>query len=215
MGAHRPRAGPARRRRGLSVGAPGAGAGAAASWSAQVVHTADLDAPARRAARALCDAAFAGGPDGDFDDDDWDHCLGGLHVLVHDGADLVGHAAVVQRRVLLEGRALRTGYVEAVAVASTHRRRGVGGALMTEVERVVRAAYDLGALGASADGAALYGPRGWTVWRGPTSALTPGGTRRTPGDDGAVMVLAGEALLGAGLDPEADLMCDWRDGDLW
>lgn len=193
--------------------------GAALSWPVRTVHTADLDAPTRRAARDLCDAAFAGGPDGGFDDDDWDHCLGGLHVLVHDDGDLVGHAAVVQRRLLVGGRALRAGYVEAVAVATTHRRRGVGGALMTEVERVVRAAYDLGALGASAEGAALYGHRGWTVWQGPTSGMTPTGTRRTRGDDGAVMVLAVPTRLDArpGDEPCADgpLVCDWRAGDPW
>lgn len=190
---------------------PGAAPDAPAPWVVRLVPTADIGAEALDAVRALCDASFAGSPDGGFDHGDWDHCLGGLHALVHDGEVLVGHAAVVQRRVLHAGRALRTGYVEAVVVAATHRRRGVGHALMAEVERVVRAAHDLGALGASDDGAALYAARGWTAWRGPTSQLTPTGTRRTPRDDGAVMVLA----VTAPLDLDAPLVCDWRDGDAW
>jgi aminoglycoside 2'-N-acetyltransferase I len=33
----------------------------------------------------------------------------------------------------------------------------------------------------------------------------------TPGDDGGVFVLP----VGVELDPDAGLMCDWRDGDVW
>ena len=44
-----------------------------------------------------------------------EHAPGGLHALVHDGGDLVAHGAVVQRRLLHDGRALRVGYVEAGA----------------------------------------------------------------------------------------------------
>ncbi|HEV2726886.1 MAG TPA: GNAT family N-acetyltransferase, partial [Solirubrobacterales bacterium] len=92
----------------------------------ELLHTAHLPARALAAARSLLDDAF----DGDFDDEDWDHTLGGLHALAWDGGELVGHGAVVQRRLLHGGRALRTGYVEAVAVAPAHRRSGVASALM-------------------------------------------------------------------------------------
>ena len=170
-------------------------------------HTAHLPARTLAAARALLDDAF----DGDFDDADWDHALGGLHALAWDDGDLVGHGAVVQRRLLHGGRALRTGYVEAVAVAGAHRCRGVASAVMAELEGVVRAAYDLGALGATDDGTALYTARGWQRWRGPTSVLTPAGTVRTPDDDGAVFVLPGAGTL----DLDGSLSCDWRDGDVW
>jgi aminoglycoside 2'-N-acetyltransferase I len=77
--------------------------------------------------------------------------------------------------------------------------------------RVIRRAYDLGGLSATDAGSALYLSRGWQLWEGPTSALTPSGTRRTPDDDGSVHVLAG----GAELDLSAELTCDWRDGDVW
>ena len=173
----------------------------------EVLHTAHVPAQTLAAARRLVDEAFAG----DFDDADWDHALGGLHALAWLGGDMVGHGAVVQRRLLHVGRALRTGYVEAVAVRPGHRRAGVATAVMAALEGVVRGAYDLGALGATDDGAALYEVRGWQRWRGPTSALTPDGIVRTPEDDGGVFVLP----CAVELDLDGTLSCDWRDGDTW
>jgi aminoglycoside 2'-N-acetyltransferase I len=173
----------------------------------QVAHTADLDAAALRAARALLDATFGA----EMTDDDWDHALGGVHALVWEGDELIGHASVVQRRLLHGGRALRAGYVEGVAVRADRRRRGHAGAMMEALERVVRGAYDLGALGATDDGARLYTARGWQRWQGPLSALTPTGIARTPEDEGGVYVLG----VGAPLDLSGELTCDWRDGDVW
>ena len=169
----------------------------------RVVPTAALPAVA---VRSLLDAAFGG-----FDDGDWEHALGGVHVLRYAGGELVGHAAVVPRRLRHGGRALRAGYVEAVAVRADRRRQGHAGALMEEVERVVRDEYELGALSATDDGAALYGARGWSRRRGPTSALTTAGVIRTPDDDGSVHVLP----VTAPLDLDGELTCDWRPGDLW
>ena len=82
---------------------------------------------------------------------------------------------------------------------------------MRVLEEVVPAAHDLGALSASADGAALYSARGWQRWRGPTSVLAPTGPTRTPEDDGSVFVLPGAVAL----DLDGSLSCDWRDGDVW
>lgn len=173
----------------------------------EVVHTADL-APADRAAlRPLMDAVF----EGDFDDHDLDHALGGLHVLAREAGALAGHAAVVQRQLVHGGRALRAGYVEAVGVRAGLRRRGLGAALMTEVARIVAGAYDLGALGATDQAVPLYARLGWERWRGPTSALTPRGVERTPDADGGVHVLRAAAEL----DLDGELTCDWRAGELW
>jgi aminoglycoside 2'-N-acetyltransferase I len=172
-----------------------------------VAHTADLDATTLASARALLADVF----DGDFVDDDWEHALGGVHALVWDGAQLIGHASVVQRRLLHGGRALRAGYVEGVGVRADRRRRGHGAAMMAALERVVRGAYDLGALGSTDEAAAFYARRGWTSWRGPTSALTPHGIERTVGEDGHIYVLPAAVAL----DPLGELTCDWRDGDAW
>ena len=173
----------------------------------RTAHTADLDADVLAAARALLEAIF----EGDMSEHDWEHSLGGVHALAWEGGELVGHGSVVQRRLLHEGRALRTGYIEGVGVRADRRRRGCGGALMSALERVVRAAYELGALGSTDEAAAFYAGRGWERWRGPTSALTPRGIVRTPDEDGSVFVLPGAVEL----DLDGELTCDWRDGDVW
>lgn len=173
----------------------------------RTAHTADLDLPTLAGIRALLVEAF----DGEFGDDDWEHTLGGVHTLVWDGKDLVGHAAVVQRRLLHGGRALRAGYVEGLGVRADRRRRGYAGAMLEVLERVLRGAFELGALSATEDSAGLYAAREWRLWRGPTSALTPTGVHRTPEDDGGVYVFP----LDVPLDLAGALTCDWRDGDLW
>ena len=93
--------------------------------------TADLDAGSRSRVRALLDEAFEGA----FGSHDWAHALGGVHALVHDGERLVGHGAVVERRLLHGQHVLRTGYVEAVAVAPDQRRRGVASASTDRARR--------------------------------------------------------------------------------
>jgi aminoglycoside 2'-N-acetyltransferase I len=114
------------------------------------------------------------------------------------------------RRLLHGGRALRAGYVEAVATAATHRRRGVGSTVMSALEELA-SAYDLLALGATDDGVLLYESRGWQRWRGRLLALTPDGVVRTDEDEGWLFVLPGDADV----DLDGDLTCDWRPGDLW
>jgi len=172
-----------------------------------VAHTADLSTTTLVAARALLDEVF----DGEFEDHDWEHALGGMHALVWESGDLVGHAAVIARRIIHQGRALRAGYVEGVGVRVDHRRQGHGAAMMERLERVVRGAYDLGALGATDPAVPFYAGRGWQLWTGRSSALTPTGIRPTHGDDGAIYVLP----VGIPLDLAGELTCDWRDGDVW
>ena len=172
----------------------------------RTAHTAELEGVTLDAARALLDAVFD-----DMTDEDWEHGLGGMHALAWEGTELVGHASLIQRRLLHQGRALRTGYVEAIAVRADQRRRGHGAAIMDALERVARRAYDLAALASTEEAMPFYSARGWDLWRGPTSALTPTGVRRTEDDDGCVYVLP----LGAPLDVAGELTCDWRDGDVW
>jgi aminoglycoside 2'-N-acetyltransferase I len=173
----------------------------------RTAHTADLDTAVLAAARALLMDVF----DGDLSEQDWEHCLGGVHALAWDGDDLVGHAAVVQRRLLHAGRALRTGYVEGVGVRADHRRRGYASALMAALERLVRGGYEVGALGATDDAAIMYAGRGWQLWQGSTWALTPDGIQRTEDEDDCIYVLP----VSVPLDLTGEIICDWRDGDVW
>ena len=170
----------------------------------RTLHTADLGARMLSQIRGLMDAAFDG-----VSDDTYENVLGGIHTLVIEDGELIGHASVVQRRMLHGGLALRTGYIEGVAVRADRRRRGHGDAMMVVLERIVRSGYQLGALGASADGSRLYSSRGWQLWRGPVSAMTPDGIRPTP--HVMVYVLATSVPL----DVTAEITCDWRPASLW
>ncbi len=170
----------------------------------RTLHTADLDAGMRSQIRGLMDAAFDG-----VSDDTYENVLGGIHTLVIEDGELIAHASVVQRRMLHGGRALRTGYIEGVAVRSDRRRRGHGDAMMAVLERYVRSGYQVGALGASTEGSHLYASRGWQLWRGPISAMTPDGIRPTP--SAMVYVLP----VSEPVDLRAELTCDWRPASLW
>ncbi|MFJ9941762.1 GNAT family N-acetyltransferase [Streptomyces erythrochromogenes] len=174
----------------------------------RTAHTSELTAGELRAIRSLLDDAF----DGDFADEDFEHALGGMHVLIDVDGRLAAHGSVVQRRVLHRGRALRTGYVEAVAVRADLRRRGLGGQVTARLEQVVAGAYVLGALSASQEGAGLYLARGWSVWPGEVGALSPDGPVRLPEEEGSTYVWVPPG--GVRPDPAARLDFDWRDGDV-
>jgi aminoglycoside 2'-N-acetyltransferase I len=175
--------------------------------TARLIHTSDLDKETRHSAYQLVTEAFAG----DFTDEDWEHALGGMHAVIGHHGMLVAHGAVVQRRLVYQGRALRCGYVEAIAVHTDWRDQGLGHAVLDAVEQVIRGAYQLGALSTSASGERLYRSRGWAQWQGATSVLAPSGLTRTPDDDGTIFVLQ----VDESLDVTSDLVCDWRDGDVW
>jgi aminoglycoside 2'-N-acetyltransferase I len=173
----------------------------------RVAHTSELEPELLAELHAMLEEVF----EGDFDEHDWEHALGGMHALAFDDGALVGHASVVQRRLLHGGRALRAGYVEGVGVRRAARRRGHASRLMEALERVIRGAFQLGALSASDAAIPLYSARGWRPWEGETYALGPGGRVRTPEDDDALFVLE----LDVPLDRRGEIACDWRDGAVW
>ena len=83
--------------------------------------------------------------------------------------------------------------------------------MMAEIERVLRGAYDFGALATTEAGCRCTAAGGWLEWRGPLGAMTPEGPVSTPDARGGVFVFPGA------LTPDVDepLVCDWRNGDLW
>ncbi|MFJ9682891.1 GNAT family N-acetyltransferase [Streptomyces sp. NPDC101194] len=174
----------------------------------RTTHTHRLTPAVLDEIRAFLDTAF----EGEFGDDDWDHALGGIHVLVRDDSGLLAHGSVVQRRVVHEDRSYRVGYVEAVAVRADRRREGLGGRVMAALEQVVDGAYVFGALSASAAGAALYAGRGWQVWPGRIAVQGRHGVEMLPDEEGSTYVRggAGRALPRV----SGTLVFDWRDGDV-
>jgi aminoglycoside 2'-N-acetyltransferase I len=178
----------------------------AAMTELRTAHTADLDAATLDATRSLLYRVFD-----NFTEHDWDHAQGGVHALVWEDGELIGHASVVPRRLLHNGRMLRTGYVEGVVVREDRRGRGHGAAMMAAAERMIRGGYELGALSATEAAIGFYAARGWARWLGPSSALTPTGPVRTEEDDGSIFVLP----VSAALDVSGPLEADWRDGDVW
>jgi|GEM_PF-4345206 len=83
------------------------------------------------AIRKLMEVAFADDEDGPFDDDDWQHALGGVHVVLDVDGVIVAHASVVERDIHIARQPLRTGYVEAVATAPG--RQGLGTKVMEAI----------------------------------------------------------------------------------
>lgn len=176
-------------------------------------RTADLRPAELRAIRRLLDEAFVDDELGGFGDDDWDHALGGRHFLVEVEGDVISHGSIVERELRVAGRPLRSGYVEAVATRPDRQRLGAGTAVMRAVgEHLSMAGFELGALGTGSHG--FYERLGWETWRGPSSVRTADGERRTPDDDGYILVLRTPATP-TDLDLDAPISCDWRPGDVW
>jgi aminoglycoside 2'-N-acetyltransferase I len=173
----------------------------------RLAHTSELEVATLAAIERMVVGAFPG----NFDEHDWEHALGGIHAIVEEDGSIVAHGAVVQRRLLHAGRALRTGYVEAVAVRPDRQRRGLGTAVINALTPVIRGAYAIGALAASEQAGRLYSSLGWVRWLGATWVLSPNGIERTADEDGGIYVLP----LDTSLDLTGDLVCDWRDGDVW
>ena len=164
-----------------------------------------------RSIRELMSVAFGSDEEERFSEDDWQHALGGLHFVLEVDGEIVSHAAVVERRLQVAGQELRTGYVEAVATSPERQGFGLGSIVMTDVTEYVRAGFELGGLGTGRQ--SFYGRLGWRVWEGPSSVRASEGDRRTPDEDGAVMVLA--TPTSPPLDLTAPISCDWREGDVW
>jgi aminoglycoside 2'-N-acetyltransferase I len=167
----------------------------------------ELDPTTTAQLRTLMTEAFDGG----FDDHDWQHALGGTHLLVRLDGLVVAHAAVVPRALDVDGLPFRTGYVEAVATLPAHQRRGLGAAVVAAASGIVRSAYDLGALSTGSPG--FYERLGWERWAGTTWVREGTALRRTPEEDDGILVLrTGPSAV---LDLTGAIACEARPGDDW
>lgn len=157
--------------------------------------------------RALLDDAF----DGELSEEDWQHTVGGWHVVVEEDGVVVAHAAVVPRDLHLGERPVQAGYVEGVATTPARRGRGLGSKAVLEVNEIVRERFELGALSTGLAG--FYGRLGWEVWRGPTFVRVGSRLVRTADEDGGVMVLRFGPT--AEVDLDLAISCESRPGDDW
>jgi aminoglycoside 2'-N-acetyltransferase I len=178
------------------------------------ISTPDLTATEVAAIRAILVEAFGSDEDERFTDDDWDHAVGGLHFVLDVNGEVVTHASVVQRELHVDGRPLRTGYVEAVATAPHRQAAGFGSMVMTDVTAYIRQHFEIGALGTGRH--RFYERLGWQTWRGPSFVRLEGGgaDQGTPEDDGYILVLA-TPTSPPRLDLTAPISCEWRPGDVW
>ena len=168
--------------------------------------------PAEIAAiRDVLVAAFGPNEDDRFTDHDWEHAVGGLHFVLDLDDEIVAHAAVVERELHVDGRPLRTGYVEAVATAPDRQGSGLGSLLMADVTSYIREKFELGALGTGRHH--FYERLGWLTWAGPSFVRTADGVQPTPEDDGYILVLPTPSS--PPLDVGGSIGCDWRPGDVW
>jgi aminoglycoside 2'-N-acetyltransferase I len=173
--------------------------------------SAELAEPEERELRTLCELAWVA-KGSEFRPVAWQAARGGTHFLIAEAGAVVAHAAVVDRTLEWDGRALRTGYVEAVATLPGRQGEGLGSAVMRAVTAFVDERYELGALDTATPG--FYERLGWARWPGRTGVREPDGVRLTPEEDGKVLV----HLPGASLELRGDglLVCDGgRPGEPW
>jgi aminoglycoside 2'-N-acetyltransferase I len=186
-------------------------AGGLTDRSIRALRTDELSPDEISRIRRLMHEAFGSDPEERFSDDDWQHALGGVHFVLEVDGEIVAHASVVERELHVAERALRTGYVEAVATAPAHQRKGYGGAVMRPVNTHIRERFELGALGTGSQ--PFYERLGWEIWRGPSYVRAPTGLRRTADDDGYILVL--RTPTSPPLRLTDSISCDWRPGDVW
>lgn len=147
-----------------------------------------------------------------FDRHDEEHAYGGRHVLARAGQEILGHAAVVPREIVVGERPFQAGYVEGVAVVPSRQRTGVGRAVMGLLMTELRAHHELGVL-STGRGRGFYERLGWERWRGPSYVLTADGPIRTAEDDDSLMAL--RFGPSAEVDLAAAILCHDRSGDVW
>ena len=169
--------------------------------------TADASGERLSQIRQLLFTAF----DGTFSEEDWEHTLGGWHVVVADGGVIIAHVAVVLRVLEVADQPFRTGYVEGVATDPARQREGLGAQTMGEVSTLLLGEFEMGALSTSVH--EFYERLGWERWNGPTYVRHGSDVVRTEDEDAGVMVLRfGPSKH---IDLTASISCKRRLGDDW
>lgn len=147
-----------------------------------------------------------------FDDHDADHAFGGVHVMVRDGNQLVGHASAVPRLIRFGDQPWRTvAYVEAVATDPDRQREGIGRLVMEQLQEEIASRWDVAML-STGRATGFYERLGWQRWLGLSYTLTDSGVV-LDGEHGGLMVF--EPAPGTVVDRTAPVTCQQRSGDAW
>lgn len=171
------------------------------------LHTSQLTASEKEILFSLLVEGF----DNDFSYDDFQHTLGGMHVIAYDQQKMVGHVAIVQRNMAINDEPISVGYVEAMVVEKSYRCQGIGANLMQHTNEIIGLCYQLGLLSASEEGQKLYHSAGWKVWKGSLFELQHRQYIHSIEEEGGVMAWSANDNI----DFTASLYCDFRGGDQW
>lgn len=172
--------------------------------SLDVIKGTDLSEQERYEVVALCSRAF---------ETDYKVFLptfiDATHILARRQGVLVSHALWITRWLQPGGfPPLHTAYVEGVATEKALRGYGYATAVMQGLAQEIR---DFALGGLSPAEQELYLRLGWELWRGPLFIRTAGELIPTP--DEVVMIL--RLPKTPGLDLDAALSAEWREGELW
>jgi aminoglycoside 2'-N-acetyltransferase I len=173
-----------------------------------VVESDGIDAGTREALRGLWSRSFGHR----FTDVDATHAYGGVHVLMRDGARLVGHASAVPRRLRFGVDPWRVvGYVEGVATDPQRQGEGIGRCMMQRLSSEIAVRWPV-ALLSTGKATLFYEALGWERWRGASYVQTAHGV--VPANEhGGLMVLRLDRCVVPDL--AVSVTCEDRDGDLW
>lgn len=180
------------------------------SVNIEVVTADGLNSGVRAEIIALCESAY-----GEDFTRLFEELTNSAHVLTRDErGTLVSHAAWAPRWLQpAEHPILRTAYVEAVATAPEHQRRGLATAALQCLRAmlVLDPTWELAAL--SPSDPAFYARLGWELWQGPLGIRRDDGIDPTPADE-QVMILR-LPRTPATMATTSLLTAEWRVGELW
>lgn len=148
--------------------------------------------------------------EGDFSEEDWQHTFGGTRFLGFLDNSLIAHGAVVERPMRIDGIQTKVSYVEGIAVAPEHWRKGFGSLLMVEITSHCKSESSLSML--STDERVFYRKHGWRNFEGESYVLVDGIEVRSVDEDAGLMYLLG---LNQETQAPGKVVCNSRDGDAW
>ena len=148
--------------------------------------------------------------EGDYSEQDWQHTFGGARFIGTLDEQIVAHAAVVPREVLINELPRTIGYLEGVAVSPKFQSQGLGSQLIQHVSDFCRSSYEISML--STDEFDFYGKFGWQRFKGTSGVMQDSVKSFTPEEDDGLMYLAGNSTDSIEI---STAYCDWREGDCW